>query len=348
MVTNQTQTTTKWSFNEELPNGKTLFFVDATLLKDLAHCEQYFAYRHVLNKRAKFSTKAKPFPMAIGSWWSTAMEKFYGALMEHKAITTDDIMTFSLQAWAENDLDDCMVADPDKFIQFGDLAGSVLMLQDYYNSQYLIDQQNWEIVGVETGFGLNREVFIGESDSVVVFWIGRPDLVVLEGGQRLIPIDHKTVTRIDGDTITRYKPSAQMPGYIYATQIIAKQLGITQVKDIDRCIINICSRSRPTDKPRSGPKRPRFIRAYPTWNRDEIEEWKQGVIHKCERIAHCLKYNDWVWSETGCDNLYMRKCDYKKVDSVVPAARDIIFEADFVTGEPWKPYQITKVKDKED
>lgn len=344
-----TSPTKQWSFYEQLPNGKTLFYVDATLLKDFSHCEKYFWYKHIVNKRPKYG-KAKPFPMAIGAWWSTAMESFYNSLMEHKEITHDDIMKYSLQAWAENELDDCMVANPDKFIEFGDVAGSVLMLQDYYNSQYLIDQRNWEVVGVESGFGLNQEVFIGESESVVVFWIGRPDLVVIEAGERLIPVDHKTVTRIDGSTLNRYKPSAQMPGYIYATQVIAKQLGIVRVKDIDRCVVNICSRSRPSDKPRSGQRRPRFIRAYPTWNRDEIEEWKRGVVHKCERIAYNIKHGDdsWVWSETGCDNLYMRPCDYKKPDSAVPNARDIILAADFVTGEPWKPYQVSKIKDKED
>ena len=65
-------------------------------------------------------------------------------------------------------------------------------------------------------------------------------------------------------------------------------------------------------------------------------------------MAYCMKNNAWVWSETGCDNLYMRQCDYKKVDSSVPGARNIILAADFVTGEPWKPYQLTKEKDKED
>jgi hypothetical protein len=292
--------------------------------------------------------KAKPFPMAIGAWWSTAMELFYGRLLENKEITNDDVMAFSLKAWAENNLDDCMMADPDKFIQFGDLAGSVLMLQDYYNSQYLIDQRNWKIVGVESGFGLEREVLIGETSEVVVYWIGRPDLVVIEDNDRILPIDHKTVTRVEGDTINRYKPSAQMPGYVYATQVIAKQKGVTGVRDIDRCIINICSRTRPSDKPKSGVKRPRFVRAYPTFNREEIEEWKLGVLNKCERIAYCIKTNKWVWSETGCDNLYMRTCDYKKVDSSVPGARNIILETDFVKSDPWRPYQLSKDKDKED
>ena len=335
-----------FSFYEVLPNGKTVFFIDATLLKNLSLCERYFYLHNVENKRPKSHLKVKPFPMAIGAWWSDVMELFYNYMRDRRVINLQDIQQFALTAWAKNNLDDCMLADPDRFAQFGDIAGSVLMLHDYFASQYQIDDKNWQIIGVEEGFGLNKEVFIGESNEVIVYWVGRPDLVVLENRERLFPVDHKTVSRIDGSTTGRYKPSTQMPGYVYSTEVIAKSLGYSY--KVDRCVVNICSRSRPSDNPKKGPKRPRFVRAYPTFNKDEIEEWKRGVISKCERIAHCLKYNDWLWSETSCDNIYMRQCDFKKMDSSVPNARDIVLAADFTTVEPWKPYQLIKEKEADD
>lgn len=338
--------TKQFSFYEVMPDGKVLFFVDATLLKNFSLCERYFYFHNVLNKRPKSYATSKPFPMAIGAWWSDVMEMFYNALRDKKDINLADIQEFALRAWVSNNLEQCMLADPDKFEQFGDVAGSVLMLNDYYQSQYLIDKSNWQIIGVEEGFGLNKEVFIGETNEVIVYWVGRPDLVVLENRERLFPVDHKTVSRIDGTTTGRYKPSSQMPGYVYSTEVIAKSLGYDY--RVDRCVVNICSRSRPSDNPRKGSKRPRFVRAYPTYNRDEIEEWKQGVLRKCERIAYCLKHNDWLWSETTCDNVYMRPCDFKKMDSSVPNARNIVLEADFVTVEPWRPYQLIKTKEDDD
>ena len=328
-----------FSFYQLLPNGKYEFFVDASLLKSFSHCERYFYLKHVKNLRQKGYSVTMPFPMAIGSWWSEVMEKFYNRLRDGGDITTQDITDFTVQAWYDCKLEACALAEPDKFQQFGDIAGAALMLAEYYNSQYLIDKRNWKVIAVEEGFGLNKEVLLGETPRVVVYWIGKPDLVVVEN-DRLTPVDHKTVSRIDGLTITRYKPSTQMPGYIYSCEVIARQLGYNV--RVDRCVVNICSRARPSDNPRLGKKRPRFVRAYPNFSREEIEEWKRGVIAKCERLAHCLKTGEWLWSETACDNFYMRPCDFKKYDSTTPSARDVILVADFVQGEPWKPYNLVK------
>jgi len=65
-----------YSFYEVQPNGKYLFFVDASLLKSFSSCEAYFYLKHVKNLRQKGTAITKPFPMAIGSWWSDVMEAF--------------------------------------------------------------------------------------------------------------------------------------------------------------------------------------------------------------------------------------------------------------------------------
>jgi hypothetical protein len=332
-----------FNFCETLPDGRLQFFVDASLLKSFSHCERYFYLHHVKNLRQKgFATGgAKPFPMAIGSWWSDVMEVFYNFLRDGRYLPSQDIQNIAVEMWAKHQLDLCALHNPDQFKSFGDLAGAVLMLQDYYTSQYLIDKNNWKIIAVEEGFGLNKEVYIGESDRILVYWIGKPDLVISENG-RLTPVDHKTVSRVDGTTTNRYKPSTQMPGYVFSCEVIARSLGYDV--SVDRCIVNICSRSRPSDNPRDGKKKPRFIRSYPNFNRDEIAEWRKGVMQKCERIAYCLRTDEWVWSETSCDNFYMRPCDYKKVDSTPPASRDIVLAADFAQVAPWVPYQVSKQK----
>ncbi len=328
-----------FSFYEIQPNGKYLFFVDASLLKSFSSCEAYFYLKHVKNLRQKGFAITKPFPMAIGSWWSDVMEAFYNSLRSGTELSQQSIQNIAVTAWDSNNLEANALAEPDKFAQFGDLAGAVLMLQDYYNSQYSIDKHNWKVVAVEEGFGLRKEVFIGESPRVTVYWVGRPDLVVTEN-DRLTPVDHKTVSRIDGFTTSRYKPSSQMPGYVHSCEVIAKSLGY-RVR-VDRCVVNICSRARPSDNPRSGKKRPRFIRAYPNFTREEIEEWRKDVVNKCERIAHCLRTGEWTWSETSCHNFYMRPCDYLKLHSSTLSARDVILAADFAEGKPWVPYRIAE------
>lgn len=325
-----------YSFYKLLPDGRFEFHMDASLMKDFSLCEQYFYYKHVKNLRRKGNQTAKPFAMAIGSWWSDVMDMFYSQMRDHKPIERSHVQEIALQAWVKNELDESAKASPDQFEAFGDVAGAVLMLQEYYDSQYQIDVRGWDVVSIEQGFGLKHEVPVGETKKVVVYWVGKPDLTVIENG-RLFPVDHKTVNDIQGRTIGLYKPSAQMTGYVYACEVIAKSLGIDAI--VDRCTVNICARKRPTDKPRNGkPRRPRFIRAYPNFNREEIAEWRRQIVSRCERIAQCLQSGIWNWSETTCHNLYMRECDYNHADSKAPSVRDLIWITDYQVGLPWKPY----------
>lgn len=334
------------SFYEILPDGRVSFYVDASMMKDFSHCEAYFHLKHVQRKKLKSAGRGiMPFPMAVGSWWSEVMEAFYNAMRDGRDFTTADAQSTALLKWAELNLDVCVAHDPEKFRSFGDLAGAVLMLQEYYNSQYIIDKNVWKVVGVEEGFGLKKEIKLGETRQCVVYWVGKPDLVVVENG-RLTPVDHKTVSRIDGFTIGRYKPSSQMPGYVFACEELAKQLGYNV--RVDRCVVNICSRTRPSDNPRSGKPKPRFIRAYPNFSREELTEWRNSIITKCDRLATCLKTGVWNWNETQCHNFYMRPCDYLKLHSSTPSARDVILLADFEEAKPWVPYSVEGKKENDD
>jgi hypothetical protein len=328
------------SFYQFLSDGRIAFYVDASMMKDFSHCEAYFHLKHVQRKKLKYTNKGiMPFPTAIGSWWSSVMERFYKAMREGKDFSQQDVQDAVLVAWHECNIDESSAASPDTFKAFGDLPGALLMMTEYYKTQYLIDRQNWKIVGVEEGFGLRKEVKLGETRSCVVYWVGKPDLVVVENG-RLTPVDHKTVSRIDGSTIGRYKPSSQMPGYVYACEELTKQLGYNV--RVDRCVVNICSRTRPSDNPRSGKPKPRFVRAYPNFSREELTEWRNQIVSKCERLATCLKTGVWNWNETQCHSFYNRPCDYLKLHSSTPSARDIIMLADFEEAKPWVPYQPEK------
>jgi PD-(D/E)XK nuclease superfamily len=331
-------TVKKHSFYEIQSDGRIAFFIDASMMKDFSLCEAYFKLKHIDNLKQKSANRGiMPFPMAIGSWWSQVMEIFYVKMRAKEEITPLDITDIALRAWHLCKIDDCAKDDPEVFSKFGDLSGAVLMLTEYYNTQYQIDKTNWTIVGVEEGFGLQKEIKLGETRQSIVYWIGKPDLVVVENG-RLTPVDHKTVSRIDGTTISRYKPSSQMPGYVYACEELARQLGFHS--RVDRCVVNICSRTRPSDNPRSGKPKPRFIRAYPNFSREELLEWRQQIISKCDRLSVCIKTNTWNWAETQCHNIYMRPCDYLKLHSITPSARDTILMADFEKAIPWKPYDV--------
>lgn len=325
-----------FQFYKLRPDGRYEFFVDASLLKSFSLCEEYMHMHHVQNLQLRAAHTAKPFAMAIGSWWSDVMEKFYNRLRDGKEIGNGDLQSFALEAWVKQELDLVAQAEPKQMASFGDVAGAVLMLKEYHDRQYCIDKNIWKIVSVEEGFGLKKEVPVGETDKVIVYWIGKPDLSVVEQDQ-LFPVDHKTVNRIDGKTIHKYKPSTQMPGYCFALESIAKSLGLS--KKVNKCVVNICARSRPAEKPRSGKPQSRFIRAYPGFTPEEIAEWKRDVLVKCERIAHNLETGDWAWSETSCHNMYMRDCPFLPLHSITPSARDSVLRGMYEVGKPWVPYK---------
>lgn len=335
-------------FFKILPDGRFCFFVDATLIKDFAICERRFMFRHIKNLRQKrvktgqVSLEYISFPISIGGWWSDVMEDFYNHLKDKTPISEKQIQDIAIKNWAKHNLDALEKINPEPFEKFGGLSGAVLMLKDYYDNQYLIDRSTWKIIAAEAGFGLNKEVLVGESNRVVVYWIGKPDLVVIEN-DRLIPVDHKTVTKIDGRTAGKYKPGPQMPGYCFAVETVAKSLGID--RRVDRAIINICARERPSDKPRDGKKKPRFIRAFPAYNREEIEEWRRLIVSKCERLRQCIQTDVWDWGYQSCHNIFMRECEFLKADSQPPSARNIILMSDFEVGKAWQPYSVTKEKE---
>jgi hypothetical protein len=337
-------------FYKVLSDGRLALYVDASLMKDFDICERYFWYKHIKLARPKGFITAKPFPMAIGSWWSSCMDMFYNHMRDEQdkkklqgELTRDMIQDIALTCWLKDNIEASAIADPKKFKSFGDVAGAVLMLQEYYDKHYIQDRQTWRIVSVEQGFGLKGEVKIGESNRIIVYWVGLPDLTIVEN-RRIFPLDHKTTPYITGRTEAEYKPNEQIIGYVHSTEVLAKQVGIDAF--VDRCFINVCARNRPADKPRNGAeKKPRFKRYYPNFTRDEINEWKRDLMLRCERLAHCILTNEWSWRKTACANVYRRICDFHDLDSKTPAARDIVLAANFQQGVAWKPYEPEEVED---
>ena len=316
---------------EVQPDGRWAFFLDNSKLAAFGSCEWLFRYRYIQNIRPK----GKSYPMSIGSWWSLVLERCYNDVANHKSLTQARAIQHAVAAWKEMKMDELKQYAPKKFESFGGAAGAVVMIDEYWRDYAQHDQQRWNIVAAEAGFGRKREVCIGENDRVVVYYIGKPDLFIINDG-RLIPLDHKTVNNIRSDLTKKYKPHPQMQGYIVVGEVLARQLGYDVT--VDRCIMNIAGRTPPSDKPRDGVKKARFIRIHPGYSRDELAEWRSQTLLKVTRLRHVLETDEWTRNEAAC-HLYAG-CDYRGIDSVTPSARPDIINAGFVKVEPWVPYEV--------
>src|SRR5882672_5154772 len=219
-------------FYRILPDGKWEIYLDATMCSTFNACPQMFKHAFVDRLAPKGD---RPFVRDLGSWWSEVMENIYSAFAKGEPYKLDDIATLAMQLWNKLDMDALEQSEPKKYKEFGGRYGALAMIADYVSRQLPTDYSTWKIVAAEASFGRNKEVCLGQTDKIILYWMGQPDLFVIAEG-RVMPVDHKSVSYIDAYIYRRYKPHTQLPGYVIAGQILCKQLGLDYV--VDRAVIN--------------------------------------------------------------------------------------------------------------
>jgi hypothetical protein len=314
-----------------LPDGRWEMFFDHHQISGFGKCEQYFNYKHIQHLNPKGIVHLKTL---IGQWWAKTMENYYTSLVAGD-LTQDLACHIALEAWDSCKIDDGKALYPSTYEAFGGRAGAVAMIAQYYDFSYPYDSIHWKVVGIESGFGRQKETLVGENEQVKVYYIGKPDLLTWEDG-RLIPVDHKTKDYIQSNIVNNFKPHAQTAGYLVAGQVIADKLnlGVT----LDRVIINVAARNEPSDAPRSGKKKPRFLRIPVQYAQQELQEWRSQVVLKATRLRHCIEKNEWVMNDSQC-HVYSG-CEFRSIDSRPPESREIMKNAHFNVVQAWTPYDL--------
>jgi hypothetical protein len=353
-----------------MDDGRYMFFFDHSTITNFGKCPTLFNYLTLQNYRRKGGYGV---PVNVGSWWSKVMEYFYtfqpvlsgteGTIVPRSVA---DIIACAGRAWVEGIYDEMEKTDPVRYAKFAmpmsrdEVArslgqqsadvlmsfyeekerprtalpiGPILMAVKYYNYCHENDYRDWRIIAAERAFGRYGEVMIGEDDEVVVYYMGKPDLVVYDHANNLLmPVDHKTKDGIDKNIETIWKPHSQTQGYIFAVNSIAKQLGYDVI--VDRCVINVAARLEPgpTSKRQS-----RFHRVRPHYNQAEMLEWRDDIMLKATNLKHALQRSRFERHDTSC-HLY-GGCYFRDVCSRPPSNRDLVLKTDFVKTEPWSPYE---------
>jgi len=337
-------------FYEILPDGRYRFRIDHHTINDFNICDRFFQLRHMPVDEAGnvWGRKTLNIKIALGSWWSTTMESFYREFVFGTLPSEHHMYKFATDAWQEHNMDGYANADDktkEVYDKFGGVDGARLMALEYYHAFGAAHFKAWQVIGAELGFGWRDELPLGEDDFVVVYYGGKPDLVILDRSQNMImPLDFKTKDLVPGNANALYKPHPQTAGYIFAVSKMLEEcykLGSIEMnnppKAPTKCIIMLCARFRPTDKPRSGIRAPRFLPIYPQYAADEIEEWRLSVIEKCRRLRDAIERNVWTPRESAC-HLFYHGCMFRRVCSQPANIRPVILKSDFVKVEPWSPY----------
>jgi hypothetical protein len=337
-------------------------YIDNHLISTHNFCERKFYWQHMRRLRLK---GPGGFAMGIGGWWSAVLEDFYNLCKEAQSVsmvpytsnsnlnplaqypTRTDFIERAAKRWRESKMDELQQFRPKQFKEFGETAGAALMAMSYYDTLGRSDFSNWKIVGSELGFGQRGEVLLYEDDKLIIYYMGKPDLVVYtDGGNTLMPVEHKTIHRIMSNTHTKYKPHPQIEGYVYSLNKVAREL-CGYDKPVDRCIVNIASRALPAEKPKDGVKKPRFTRVFINYSEAELEEWKENVVNKAKRLYHSLIEDEWLWKDGPNTCHLYGGCEYRGIDSRAPGMRELVIASDFVAIEPWTPYLIEDEDDEE-
>jgi hypothetical protein len=327
-------------FYEVLPDGRYRFRVDHHTISDYNTCDRYFSYRHMTDAAGMvWGGKTLSIKIALGSWWSSVMESLYHEMTFGVLPSEHTVYKFATEEWLAHKIDDYKNTEAEYYDKFGGVDGGRLMALEYYEQFARHHFNEWQIVGAELGFGWSDECFLGEDDRVVVYYGGKPDLIFINRAERMImPLDFKTKDSVPSNANVQYKPHPQTAGYIFAvTQMLNGYKGDSVVLPPTKCVIMVCSRIRPTDKPRSGVRAPRFAPVYPAYSVAEIAEWQQSVIEKCRRLRESIERNYFPPREASC-HLFYHGCMFRRVCSTPPNARDMMLNADFVKIDPWVPY----------
>lgn len=343
-------------FVKVLNDGRLGLYIDNHLISTHNFCEQKFNLAHIRRLRLKGTPGG--MAMSVGGWWSAVLEDFYNMMRDAQLglkltnsrpdyPTVNEFMESAAKRWREAKMDLLAQFKPKAYKEFGGANGAALMAMSYYQEQGKLDFQNWKIVGAEKGFGQLGEVVLYEDDKIVVYYMGKPDLVVfMDHGNTLLPVEHKTIYRIDRRVHTKYKPHPQIAGYVYAINVIARSLGYD--RPVDRCIVNIAARAMPAEKPRDGIKKPRYTRVFPHYSVEELERWRFQTVNKARRLHQSLINDEWIWND-GANTCHLYGgCEYRGICSKPPSVEEMVIKSDYIQVEPWTPYVIEDDEDGEE
>lgn len=312
---------------EVLPDGRWAFYMDNLMLESFGNCEQKFKHRHIDHLEPK---GPKGWGLSVGLWWHDVLAWAYTKMKDDKVMPSlEDFLLHAGATWQSLGMNEYERTHPVQYKRFNGYKGALLMADRYYSNQLPYDFANWGIIAVEVGFGYDQEALIGENDLVVLYYAGRMDLLIEQRG-RVEPVDHKTVDYVDSKINEKYKPHDATLGYIISAEHVAKRLGYDV--EIDRCIINVCARQEP-----GKPDKPRFVKVYPHYSTDEIEEWKRRRLKRLTRLRWCIENDSWDWNTSSC-HLY-NGCEYRTIDGAGPKTRPIQIESNYENKGPWIPYQ---------
>ena len=191
---------------------------------------------------------------------------------------------------------------------------------------YAAQRPVWdEIITFEDGTpGIEVPFYLLLSGDEGIIYCGRIDKVV-KWRDKILPVDHKTTSRLSKNVLKTYTPNNQMSGYIWAVMQLVPEASQSKSMVID--LIHI-TKSKP----------PGFIPLIIDRSPAMLEEWKQNIRAAALRIRINKQLGYYEQNTAACKEY--NGCDYLDACGTSPGAeRDRLLKNFFVI-KPWSPQKM--------
>jgi hypothetical protein len=267
------------------PSGLTTFEV----------CTQLFDYAH--NQRL-VSVEAN-FPKDFGIYTHTLLETYYNI------IKSGENWGEALKLTRAKHERDYLQADGVSVEIHHKALDKLFKYANYWKAE------RWRPLEVEKKFS----IIIYEDDYLRIIIEGKIDLIVEQGMDDIIVVDHKTGQ-------AREHPALDNAPFAYclATDRRVFVYNILATKD--------------------GPANKVFDRQVCRYTKSQLEEWTADVVDHGKRMVQHLAENRWPKVLTGCTRF--GKCDFYRVCYGPPEGRQYILDNFFKKGKPHDLFEVKK------
>jgi hypothetical protein len=334
----------KYHWFKRREDGVIEMFLDHHALATFRSCEASFE----LSMMANIRPLHKSWNLEFGILFHKMIEEFYIAKRDDK-FEIASWLQLAVGLWQEYNMDE-QFSEHRMYKMLGGVYGFIDMLAQYAD-HFAAEVDRLRVIGIEISFGKKREVPLGAFDLinpepqftlgsktiVCCYLTGRIDFL-MDSGNAIGPLDHKTTAFFKGNPANSYDPQEGMTGYIFAVQNIMKKSfpELLGQRKVDRIWMNFAQIS-----PCSDPLQ-RFKRV-PVFKTDwQLEQYRLRQLRTFHKIYDMLILGEHAdWNTSVCNNMFHNECQYRNLhrqntnDAMIQ-----VLKSDFKIAPSWDPENV--------
>lgn len=289
--------------------------------------------------------KGKSWNLEFGIVFHSCVEEFYRSKSDN-TFEINKWLTYCVSLWSKNECD--QFDEHKMYKSLGGMHGFIGMMAQYAD-HFAAEVDRLRVIGIEITFGKKREVPLGfftygnvemrEYKVVRCYLTGRIDFL-MDSGNAIGPLDHKTTAFFKGNPTNSYDPQEGMTGYVYATKYIIQNRfpDLLQNRKVDRIWMNFAQITPEADAMKRFKRTPIFKTDY------QLEEFRKRQLRTFHKIYDMIILGERPdWSTDRCNNMFYSECQYRNLHRQNTSSAILnVLNADFIVSKPWNPEEVDK------